>query len=74
MVGQIARYRELASVQRRVANSVDPVARGELQRDEVAARAADDDLALDDVHASDEDTADAARGYRVAVTCVRRRR
>ena len=56
MVGQVAGHGQLASVQRRVAKSVDPVARRELQGDEVAAGAADDDLAVDDVHACE-------RGY-----------
>src|SRR5262245_43520116 len=43
---QVARDRQLATVQRRVADPVQPVLGDELQRDEVAARRADDDAGL----------------------------
>src|SRR5262249_32631430 len=50
VVREIAGDGELSSVERRVAEAVDAVLRDELQRDEVAARTADDDLAFDDAH------------------------
>ncbi len=52
MVAEITRDRELASVQRRVAEAVDAVLRFELQRDKVASGAADDDFATGDSHVS----------------------
>ena len=48
VIGQIARDGQLAAVQRRVAEAVDAVLGLELQRDEVASRTADDDLAAGD--------------------------
>ena len=50
VIGQVAGDRELAAVQRRVAETVDAVLGHELQRDEVAAGTADDDLGVDDFH------------------------
>src|SRR5206468_11561022 len=47
---EVARHRQLAAVQRRVAEAVEPVLGRQLERDEVAARAADDHLAVDDLH------------------------
>ena len=52
VVTQVRCDGELASVERRVAQSVDAVFGLELERDEVAPRAADDDLAADDLHSS----------------------
>ena len=48
---KVARHRQLAAVQRRVTQTGDAVLGGEFQGDEIAARAADDDLAVDDFHA-----------------------
>ena len=50
VIGQIAGDGQLAAVERRVAETVDAVLGLELQRDEVAPRAADDDLAAGDLH------------------------
>src|SRR5262245_16096027 len=50
MVGEIARHRQLATVEGRVAEAVHAVFGDELQRHEISARAADDDLSVDDFH------------------------
>ena len=50
MLAEIGRDRELAAVQRRVAEAVDAVLGRDLQGDEVPAGAADDDLGVDDFH------------------------
>ena len=47
---QIGRHRELAPVQRGVADAVHALVRDDLQRDEVAPRAGDDDSCFDDLH------------------------
>ena len=50
VIVQVTGDRELAAVERRVAQAVDAVFGDELQRDEIAAGTADDDLAVDDAH------------------------
>ena len=50
VLGEVARHRELAAVEGRVAEAVDAVFGDQLQRDEIAGRAADDDPAVDDAH------------------------
>ena len=50
MVPEVADHRQLTAVQRRVADAHVALVGGEPQRDEVAARARDDDLGLVDDH------------------------
>jgi hypothetical protein len=50
VIGQVARDRQLAAVQRRVAQAVDAALGLDLQRDEVPPRRADDHLRRHDLH------------------------
>ena len=50
MVGEIARHRELAAVERRIPKAVNPVFCRNLQRYEVASRAADNHFRIGDLH------------------------
>src|SRR3546814_2939233 len=49
-VGQVGRDRQLAAVQGRVADAVEAVVGRDLEGDEVAAGAGDDDAGADDLH------------------------
>ena len=50
VIGEVARHRQLAAVHRRIAQPVDAVLGGQLERDEVAARRTDYDSRIDDTH------------------------
>jgi len=50
VVLQIRRHGQLAAIDRRVADALDPVARRQAKRDEIAPRAGDDDLSSIDFH------------------------
>jgi hypothetical protein len=50
VIAQVARHRELAAVQRRIAKTVHTVFGHELERDEVPSGTADDDFRVCDAH------------------------